>query len=146
MEGTALAYRNGLRSGEAEIGTGQKSNQRKGRHESAGGSEVAAKMNAQEKKWQAKLRQSLSDQELFEVIREIGQSITKKWNERGGFIRHINGNTLDNRPDNLARVSLHEWLENFENWQVDWDLDLTETEIRLVLKPEWRSGLKEEGK
>ena len=48
------------------------------------------------------------------------------------FIRHINGNTLDNRLENLCWVKLSEAFQNITNWKVDWVCYLTEEEVRFV--------------
>lgn len=53
-------------------------------------------------------------------IRDIIQKVTAE-----GLVRHINGNTLDNRVRNLAWVSPREAFEN-KTWQVDAICTLTQ--------------------
>ena len=70
------------------------------------------------------------------------QSILRKWNERGmPFIRWKNGNVLDCRRENLEAVSFEDFLKHFDDWVIDWDMDLEKHEIALVQNPEWRKGL-----
>ena len=71
----------------------------------------------------------------------LTNSILNKWNEQGGFIRFIDGNTVNCAITNLQRVSPKEAMENINSWKVDWDMELTEEEIALVNNPEWRRGL-----
>ena len=47
------------------------------------------------------------------------------------FIRHINGNTTDNRVSNLTRVTLQDAFKHME-WKVDWVCFLTEEEVKFV--------------
>ena len=67
-------------------------------------------------------------------------NILDKWNN-STFIRHIDGNVLNNRIDNLTYVSVKEFIDNFEEQKVDWDIDLTKTEKRMVNLKSWRNGL-----
>lgn len=55
--------------------------------------------------------------------------IIKKCNEHK-LTRHINGNTMDNRIQNLLRVSAKNALKN-KNWTVDACLCLTEDELEI---------------
>ena len=48
------------------------------------------------------------------------------------FIRHINGNTLDNDPQNLGWVTLEEAFKNISTWKVDWVIHLTPKEITQI--------------
>ena len=48
------------------------------------------------------------------------------------FIRHINGDTHDNRAENLAWVTLKNAFKNMSTWKVDWVIYLNEEEIRKV--------------
>ena len=69
------------------------------------------------------------------------ESIIKKWKKQGNFIRFVNGDKGCSNLDNLAYVSLKDALKNIDNWVVDWDINLTEEEIKLVRTPAWREGL-----
>jgi hypothetical protein len=64
-------------------------------------------------------------------------SIIEKWREQAvtGFIRFFNGNTADCRAANLQFVSLRDTFLHFDDWKVDWDINLTEEEIDLVKQP-----------
>ena len=42
------------------------------------------------------------------------------------FIRHINGDTHDNRAENLAWVTLKNAFKNMSTWKVDWVIYLNE--------------------
>jgi hypothetical protein len=61
--------------------------------------------------------------------------IIKKWREQAsmGFVRFLNGDTNDWRAANLQFVSLRDALLHFEEWTVDWDINLTEKEIAVVV-------------
>ena len=59
------------------------------------------------------------------------RSIRQKWQRPFPFIRHINGNTLDNHIGNLAPVSQYDAFTHPE-WKVDWVCDLEEDEIKFV--------------
>jgi hypothetical protein len=48
------------------------------------------------------------------------------------FIRHVNGNTQDNRASNLAVVTLREAFNNIATWRVDWVCYVTEEEVEFV--------------
>ena len=56
------------------------------------------------------------------------------------FIRHINGNTLDNDPKNLSWVTLDEAFKNISTWKVDWVIYVTAAGIRAI-----EQGLKDMG-
>ena len=61
----------------------------------------------------------------------------KAVNEYPNFIRHINGDTLDNRIENLTWVTLREAFANLD-WKVDWVCYVTEEErdyIKNMLAP-----------
>lgn len=64
-------------------------------------------------------------------------TIVKKWREQTitGFIRFLNGNMTDCRAANLQFVSLRHALFHFEEWTVDWYINLTEVEIGSVIQP-----------
>lgn len=47
-----------------------------------------------------------------------------------GLIRHVNGNTLDNRVTNLQRVTVLQALHN-KDWTIDAVCVLTASEFRL---------------
>nr|QBK93552.1 MAG: hypothetical protein LCPAC404_02560 [Pithovirus LCPAC404] len=68
--------------------------------------------------------------------RKILDGIQTKWNENtssmgGYFIRHINGDTLDNSICNLQRVHPKDAFAHVD-WKVDWVIDLTDEEIEFV--------------
>jgi hypothetical protein len=65
-------------------------------------------------------------------------SIIKKWEEQQIFVRFMNGDTTHCRAANLDVVSLKDALEHIHDWVVDWDLELTDKEIQLVQRPDWR--------
>jgi len=68
-------------------------------------------------------------------------SIIKKWKSQDCFVRHVNGHTLDNRKDNLRVVSLKDAIDNISTWTVDWCIDLSGDELKLVQSDAWRKGL-----
>ncbi len=45
------------------------------------------------------------------------------------FIRHKNGNTLDNRITNLEQVGLVDSMCHINTWKVDWVLYLSKKEV-----------------
>ena len=65
------------------------------------------------------------------VFSEVLQKL-KAADEYPYFIRHINGDTHDNRAENLAWVTLKNALMNISTWKVDWVIYLNEEEIRMV--------------
>jgi hypothetical protein len=67
--------------------------------------------------------------------RQFLKSIIKKWREQAitGFIRFLNGNTADCRVANLQFVSLRDTFLHFDDWVVDWDINLTKDEIETVV-------------
>ena len=50
------------------------------------------------------------------------------------FIRHVNGNTLDNRVENLRWVELKDALRNVATWKVDWVCYVTDEEVSFLKK------------
>jgi hypothetical protein len=44
------------------------------------------------------------------------------------YIRHVNGNTLDNRAENLVWVKLRDAFKHILDWRVDWVCYVTEEE------------------
>jgi hypothetical protein len=48
------------------------------------------------------------------------------------FIRHINGDTLDNRVENLCFVKLKDAFRNISTWKVDWVCYLDAEEIKFL--------------
>ena len=71
------------------------------------------------------------------------QSIIEKWKKQECFIRHINGNKLDNRRENLQIIDQYDFLVNHfdDGWTVDWMIYLTKNEMELVNDKNWRKGL-----
>jgi hypothetical protein len=59
--------------------------------------------------------------------------------EKEGMIRHVNGNTQDNHPANLQRVSFFQALQN-KNWVVDAVCILDDDEFQLweQLRRDWK--------
>ena len=72
---------------------------------------------------------------------KMTNSILRKWAKQGGFIRFLDGNTMNSAVTNLTWVTLRDAMENI-SWTVDWDSELTEEECLLVETPEWRAGLR----
>jgi len=62
-------------------------------------------------------------------------------NNKGGFVRHKDGNTANNEATNIEWVTLEEAMANYDDWVVDFDILLDDEEKRLVADPEWRRGL-----
>lgn len=59
--------------------------------------------------------------------------IKSKFAGRGNqFIRHINGNTLDNNIDNLAFVTAYDALVHVSDWTTNWVCYVTEEEAQFV--------------
>ena len=48
------------------------------------------------------------------------------------FIRHVNGDTQDNRPENLCWVKLRDAFKHIATWKVDWVCYLTEEETKFL--------------
>ena len=61
--------------------------------------------------------------------------------DKGGFVRHIDGNPANNWAANIAWVTLEDAMANFDSWVTDYDILLDEDEKRLVADPAWRNGL-----
>jgi hypothetical protein len=80
-------------------------------------------------------------QAIMKQSSKLTERIIAKWRSRQLFIRFINGDKLDCRRCNLQEVPLDEAMNHVHDWIVDWDIDLTPAERRLVLTNEWRSGL-----
>ena len=72
---------------------------------------------------------------------ETTNSIITKWREKKLFVRFMNGDTGNCHLTNLQVVSLKNAMENIRDWIVDWDMDLTDEEIQLVQRPDWRLRL-----
>lgn len=64
-------------------------------------------------------------------VRQL-KRIIKKANS-AGLIRHVNGNTLDNRIDNLVRVTAFQAFQN-KDWTVDAECNLTDSEFDIWSK------------
>ena len=72
-------------------------------------------------------------------VERLTKSIFEKWRKQEYFVRFVNGNTLDCRRENLETVLLTDALiDHIDDWKVDWDMDLTSTEVALVRDPAWR--------
>ena len=56
------------------------------------------------------------------------------------FIRHIDGNTLNNAPSNLAWVNIYHAFKHISTWKVDWVIYVTAAGIRAI-----EQGLKDMG-
>jgi hypothetical protein len=69
-------------------------------------------------------------------------SIINKWNKQGSFIRFIDGNKRNCHFSNLEYVGLKDTMLNFDVWTVDWDVNLTKKEIKMVNSKQWRDGLR----
>ncbi len=68
---------------------------------------------------------------------KIIKSILKKWKIQKTFIRFVDGNTLNCNISNLMYVNTQDIYLHFDEWKVDWDMNLTENEIAYVkLHPE----------
>jgi hypothetical protein len=67
--------------------------------------------------------------------------------EKAGIIRHINGDTLDNRVENLKYVSFFQALQN-EDWVVDAVCTLDDDQFALweQLRRDWKVVLPKESK
>ena len=65
----------------------------------------------------------------------------QKWREQGCFVRFIDGDTLNCAIANLEYVSLKEAMQHIDDWKVDWDMNLSASEIELVKTQQWRDGL-----
>ena len=73
---------------------------------------------------------------------KLTRSIMRSWARM--FIRFIDGNTQNCNLLNLTGESPDDVLvKNWANpdWRVDWDMDLSDDEVQIVLNPEWRKGL-----
>ncbi len=101
-------------------------------------------------------QQTKPDQELFELVprfpfddpqdwgsrpaapqgrQKTVDSILEVWTsgcDNGAFMRHINGDTLDDRPANLEWVDLAAALRHMDDWKVDWVVGLTAEEVAFV--------------
>jgi hypothetical protein len=49
------------------------------------------------------------------------------------FIRHKNGDTLDNRIENLEYVHIREAFQHINDWKVDWICYITEEERTFIV-------------
>ena len=72
---------------------------------------------------------------------DLTNSIINKWRQQGKFIRFIDGNTANCSVKNLTYISLKDAMSDL-NLKVDWDMYLTQEEIKLVRNDQWRNGLK----
>ena len=70
-------------------------------------------------------------------------NILKKWREQAsmGFVRFLNGNTTDCREANLQFVSLRDVILHFDEWNVNWSINLTDLEFDMTKKPYVRQFL-----
>lgn len=68
----------------------------------------------------------------------MARRILIKWRrqimENGGFLKHINGNVLDNHIPNLCLVRLDDALHNIDDWTVDWSARLSDKQTDLVME------------
>tara|TARA_B110000858_G_C17769145_1_gene458657 strand:+ start:1348 stop:1584 length:237 start_codon:yes stop_codon:yes gene_type:complete len=71
----------------------------------------------------------------------LTSSIIHKWKEQGQFIRFIDGDTRNCSVANLEFVSIKDAMSHIDDWKVDWDMNLTKKEIKLVRNPDWRAKL-----
>jgi hypothetical protein len=72
------------------------------------------------------------------------QSILDTWKAQKTFIRFRDGNTNNVAVANLVYVSLADAMAHVDGndaWKVDWDMNLTEEQRRVVMDPNWRAGL-----
>ena len=69
------------------------------------------------------------------------QSIMQKWSEQNGFVRFLDGDIRNCPPENLKWVTLKDAMEHVHDWVVDWDMNLSEEERKLVLQDDWQQGL-----
>ncbi len=70
----------------------------------------------------------------------ITTSILNKWRLQNTFIRFIDENSSNCSVTNLQYVSLEDAMKNI-TWKVDWDMNLTKAERKLVMDVKWRNGL-----
>jgi hypothetical protein len=78
-----------------------------------------------------------------EWVKPILCNIIKKWREQAsmGFVRFLNGNTTDCREANLQFVSLRDVILHFDEWNVNWSINLTDLEFDMTKKPYVRQFL-----
>jgi hypothetical protein len=72
-------------------------------------------------------------------------SNTRSWAKQGMFIRFIDGDVQNCNHLNLAcerpgDVLIKNWAN--PDWRVDWDMELSDDEVQIVLNPQWRRGLR----
>ena len=66
----------------------------------------------------------------------IEKTIADKWcsqiEKNSTFIRHIDGNTLNNDVSNLSYVKFNEINTHWDDWKFDWSCELSKKEIEYV--------------
>jgi hypothetical protein len=71
-------------------------------------------------------------EEKAKVRARLVKTIMGKWREQRIFVRFLNGVKIDCRAANLQQVPLLEALQHFDDWVVDWDMNLTQKELKFV--------------
>ena len=52
------------------------------------------------------------------------------------FVRHLNGDTLDNRPENMEFVHIKDAFKNL-HWTVDWTMYMSDEDRDFILEIFW---------